>query len=319
MKKGWLVGTGFIAIEHAKVLNGLNISYTAVGRGKGSALEFSKQTGKEATLGGLESFLLSKPSLPDFVINCVPVNYLKESTELLLKYGVKNILLEKPAGIDSQEVKDVAKATSKANAKVYVGYNRRFYNSVIEANKIIVAEGGVTSFNFEFTEWSHVIGALEIDPIIKQNWFFANSSHVVDMAFTLAGSWPKEMFCLAQGSLDWHSKGANFSGSGQTHKGALFSYHANWDAPGRWGIEIMTKRKKLIFRPLERLKIVDVGTVAEYEPQLDYTIDEKYKTGLYRQMKAFLEEDESLFCMIAELQENLIIYESILDGKSLNI
>ena len=42
-----------------------------------------------------------------------------------------------------------------------VGFNRRFYSSVLKAKDIIHEDGGVKSFFFEFTEWSHVIAGLK--------------------------------------------------------------------------------------------------------------------------------------------------------------
>ena len=44
------------------------------------------------------------------------------------------------------------------------------------------------------------------------------------------------IFCVA----------ALVAGAGVTENGALFSYHANWEAPGRWSVEIMTKKRRLM-------------------------------------------------------------------------
>ncbi len=319
MKKGWLVGTGFIGIEHGKVLNDLDVEYLAIGRGEASANNFKNEVGKEVVTGGLDRFLDGKPEVPDFVVNGVPVDQLKNSILRLIEFGVKNILLEKPGGVNRAEIEEIATAAAKNDVTIYLGYNRRFYASVMAAEEIIQKEGGVTSFNFEFTEWAHVIGELEIPKIVKENWFLANSTHVVDMAFSLAGNWPEQMACMSTGKLDWHPKASNFSGSGRTKGGALFSYHANWDAPGRWGIEIMTKGKKLVYRPLERLKLIDKGTVREYEAEVDYSLDEKYKAGLYLQMKDFLAGKKDRFCMIDDLVNHLGVYESILSGENYHI
>ena len=46
---------------------------------------------------------------------------------------------------------------------------------------------------------------------------------------------------LDKNGLDWHSSSSQFCGSGITDKGALFSYSADWESPGRWGIEIKTE------------------------------------------------------------------------------
>ena len=104
-----------------------------------------------------------------------------------MKNGVKRILVEKPAGTTLEEVAQVASEAENQRAEVYVAYNRRFFASTIKAQSIIAEDRGVTSFAFEFTEWSHQIVDLEKDPRVKKNWFLANSTHVVDLAFYLGG------------------------------------------------------------------------------------------------------------------------------------
>ena len=39
---------------------------------------------------------------------------------------------------------------------------------------------------FEFTEWSHNI-RLKLNQQVKESWFLANSTHVVDLVFHLIG------------------------------------------------------------------------------------------------------------------------------------
>ena len=44
-------------------------------------------------------------------------------------------------------------------------------------------------------------------------------------------------------------------------KGAMFSYFADWEAPGRWGLEVLTRKRRLIFRPMEQLQVMPLGSV----------------------------------------------------------
>ena len=131
--------------------------------------------------------------------------------------------------------------SENANAKVFIAYNRRFYRAVSEAKRLIEGDGGVTSFNFEFTEWSHEIERLSKAPGVKEKWFLGNSTHVVDLAFFLGGK-PSEISCYTQGGTDWHPTASLFSGAGVSEHGALFSYNANWESAGRWGVEVLTKK-----------------------------------------------------------------------------
>ena len=72
-------------------------------------------------------------------------------------------------------------------------------------------------------------------------------------------------------------------------KNALFSYHANWEAPGRWSVEILTPKHRLYFKPMETLQIQEIGSVAVNPVQIDDTLDKEFKPGLYLQVKSFLD------------------------------
>lgn len=287
IKSVLLVGAGIMAQDYAKVLNSQNIPFTVIGRGFSSAAVFKENTGVDVVEGGLTNYLKCNPSLPDAAIIAVGVEQLAVTTMMLLEIGVKRILVEKPAGINIEEIARIDNFAKKQNADVYVAYNRRFYAATFKAREIIAADGGVTSFNFEFTEWSHVIEPLKAEPVVKQHWFLANSTHVVDLAFFLGGE-PSEVSSYTAGSLSWHPSAAIFAGAGKTENGALFSYQANWAAPGRWGVEILTHRHRLIFRPMEQLHIQEIGSVAITKVEIDDELDLKFKPGLYKQVDSFL-------------------------------
>jgi hypothetical protein len=134
---------------------------------------------------------------------------------------------------------------------------------------------------------------------VLSNWVMANSSHVIDTAFFLGG-YPAKMSSYIEGSdeISWHSNASRFAGAGITFKGALFSYNANWRAPGRWSVEILTKRHKLIFKPMELLQIQNLDSVSVEPYSIDDAYDKKFKPGLYLQTKSFLDSDYTRFCSI---------------------
>lgn len=107
------------------------------------------------------------------------------------------------------------------------------------------------------------------------------------MAFHLGGR-PTRWSAYASGGLPWHPLASVFSGAGETDQGALFSYQANWEAPGRWGVEILTQQHRLIFRPMEKLQVQKIGSVAIEPVLLPHDLDERFKPGLYKQAQAFL-------------------------------
>lgn len=293
----WLVGSGEMALDYIKVLEALDCQFYIIGRGVHSAKKCEEVTGRSVSTGGLEAFLLKQPTPCTHAIVSVGVEALASTTLQLLKYGIPNILVEKPAGLDINEVTQIAHMCKEKRANVFVAYNRRFYASVIKAQEFIELDGGVSSFNFEFTEWAHIIETIQKAAGVKEHWFFANSTHVVDLAFYLGGT-PKELCAFTAGSLSWHPNSSVFAGTGVSEGGALFSYQANWESAGRWSVEMLTKNHRLIFRPLEKLQIQKKGTVLVEFAECDYTLDEVYKPGLYLQTKSFLNSATDGMCDI---------------------
>ena len=308
----WLVGSGPMAVDYAKVLIAQNIDFVVIGRGKKSAQEFKNKIGKSVNVGGLDLFLNSQISSANEAIVAVSVEQLCEITLKLMNHGVKRILLEKPGGVDAEEIKKVNDESERLGSEVYVAYNRRFFSSVEMAKKIIKEDGGVTSFNFELTEWGHVIANIPKDKRVKENWFFANTSHIADLAFYLGGE-PEEISCFTKGGLDWHKRSSVFAGAGRTKDNALFSYQGNWESPGRWGVEVLTKKHRLILRPLEKLKIQQIGSLKEDVVEIDEELDVLYKPGIYNQVKAFINISEKKLLPIGE-QISLINHYKIMSG-----
>ena len=307
-------GVGEMGREYVRVLEALSVSnVVVVGRSAEGCELFEKATGKKAVPGGAEDWLEHMYEEVEYAIVAVSVESLAEVATLAIAKGIKKILLEKPGGLNSGEVRRVAKAASSMNARVVLGYNRRFYASTRRAVEMIGEDGGVSSFHFEFTEWPHTVLPLNhISEATKRNWFLANSTHVADLAFFLGG-WPKELTAFRSGGACWHPSATVFAGAGVSNIGAVFSYKADWESPGRWGVEVMTRRHRLILRPLERLFVqkqrsLDVALVEG----VDYGLDEQFKPGLYLQTKAFLEGLEGDFIDIhSQLRAMEDVYSKI--------
>lgn len=284
-----------MAQAHAKVLVNLNQDFIVIGRGVNSAKEFHKVIGVNPIVGGVEPYLENnKFTEEDSVIIATGTDALMATLKKALLAGAGKVLVEKPAAISIEELLENEEFLKPYGEKVFIAYNRRFYASVIEAMKLIEEDGGLESMHFEFTEWAHKIEPLEKAPGVKENWFFANSTHVVDLAFFIAGK-PKDWSAYAQaGKLDWHPK-TKFAGAGITDKGVLFSYHSNWESAGRWGIELNTYKRKIILRPLEEVQVQWKGTVNVEKHEIDLSVDQEFKPGLHKQIKAFLSDENDLF------------------------
>ncbi len=141
----------------------------------------------------------------------------------------------------------------------------------------------------------------------------ANSSHVIDLAFFLGGE-PKEMSCYTAEELSWH-KPSCFVGAGVTTKGILFNYQANWNAPGRWAVEIQTPLHRIYLKPMEQLQLQDKGSVKVYPVEIDDHLDKEYKPGFFLETKTFLEQEQERLCSLGQQIKHVQnIYNKIL-GK----
>jgi predicted dehydrogenase len=285
-----LVGAGPMATAYAAVLTAEARPLTVIGRGAGSASTFEAAVGVQPELGGLDAWIAAgnRPAGPAIV--AVTVDQLLPTTLALLEAGATRILVEKPAALSVAELAQLEQVAHRAGADVRVAYNRRFNTSTRAARRIVEEDGGVRSFTFDFTEVAARVGATAHPDHVKQAWLLANSTHVIDLAFFLGGS-PATLTPYQAGELAWHRAGARFAGAGVTTAGALFSYLADWEAPGRWGVEVRTDHHLLRLRPLEQLEAQRHGSFETEDVDLDDELDRRFKPGLFRQVQAFLDPD----------------------------
>lgn len=312
--KIYLIGAGLMAAEYAKVLKAQNLDFTVIGRSDISASKFAAETGIRPIAGGIENYLVHH-SFPEnsYVIIATGTEILMPVLLTVLRNGAATVLIEKPAAISIEELLANEEYLKPFSDRVYVAYNRRFYASVIEAQRLIEEEGGLRSMHFEFTEWAHKIEPIPKAPGVKENWFFANSTHVVDLAFYVAGKPHRWQAYSKPGNLIWHKK-TNFVGAGVTEKGVLFSYISNWESAGRWAIELLTEKRRIYLKPLEGIGIQLKGTLPVVEHTFDDSLDKQFKPGLYRQVAEFMSGAiKRLPCIADHIENSKTIYSKIIE------
>ena len=220
-------------------------------RSEKSARSCCEKFGFQPYHGGYEKCLLELGTF-DLVIVVTPVHELKPAAMRAVECGNKNILVEKPASLYSGELFEWAKQSDDSNARIRVAYNRLVYPNLWKLKELVQSEGGITSCRYTFTELVHTINFNNNQTDVYERWGIANSLHVISMAHYLIGL-PKEMQTYRFGKLEWHPSGDRFVGAGVTKGNIPFSYHADWNSAGRWGIEIMTPRCAYRLIPLEQL------------------------------------------------------------------
>lgn len=314
----FLIGTGPMAIDYARVLKAMNKKFEVIGRGEKSASDFENTTGLKCYIGGIEKFVNTN-GFPEnsYIIIATGTEMLMNSLLLALKAGASKVLIEKPAAISIQELIDNEEQLKPYSESIYIAYNRRFYSSVIETQRLITEDGGLKSMHFEFTEWAHKIEPLTKAPGVKENWFFANSTHVVDLAFYLAGKPIDWKTYSSSGKILWHPK-TNFAGAGITDKGVLFSYISNWESAGRWGIELLTEKRRIYLKPLEGIAIQDKGSIQINEHRFDDHLDKNYKPGLFLQVEAFFDHKNfNLKTIKEQINDSKNVYSWILKPNTI--
>lgn len=312
--KVWIVGAGNMAKVYAKVLTAMNIPFIVIGNSAQGVEAFKEATGIDAFIGGIDAYLEKASELPRFAVNAVKTPVSAHTLLALMDSGVKSILSEKPAGLCVEEVDAVADKALKTGSRVNVGYNRRFYASVEKAREYIGQDGGVTSFQFEFTELYKVISTKEGD---VSRWFYGNSTHVLDLAFHLGGL-PVSMSSYIVDRDECYTTATRFAGAGRTDSGALFSYGTNWLSPGRWSLDVMTRKHRLVFRPMEKLQVQQLGSFTLEEVDIDDAIDKEYKPGIFRQVEAFINDpSDPRFLTISEQCKAMRVYRTIHEGGSI--
>lgn len=312
-----IVGAGKMAQEYAKALAKLGLGSVVLGRGAESAAAYHASTGVMPGTGPLEAQLDALAGqLPENAIITVNAMYLADVTALLAARGVKRMLVEKPAALDLAEMDQLLAAVRPTGARVLLGYNRRFMASVRRARQIVTEDGGVLSVKFDFSEPAQRIAQLPKPQRELDTWIYGNSSHVLDLAFHFFGPVRRlDARVSGTGLVRWHPAASVFTGSAEAENGALMSWHANWAAPGRWGLEVMTPERRLIMQPLEQLRIQSHAGFSEVAEDLDLSDEIGVKPGLLRQIRAFLDGDEADHLPDLEEQaKNMRLYDLIRTG-----
>ncbi len=306
-----LIGAGYMAREYAKVLVAQNKTFTVIGRSETKVNEF-KELFPEASAyaGGLDAYLNAHKA-SEFAIVASNVESLFANTHLLIEKGCKYILVEKPAALELHELEQLQKLATQNNASVYIAYNRRFYQSATQAQKLIEADGGILSAHFEFTEWVHTIDPTTYSKEALAKWVISNSTHVIDLVFSLIGK-PSVLHAFVNNqSIPWHPSGAIFTGAGMSEIQIPFTYHSNWKSAGRWSIELLTAENKYIFAPMEKLQIQKRGTVKVEPFEADYSKDLDYKPGLFDMVDAFFNNDTTVLCTLKQHIEHFPVYNQM--------
>jgi predicted dehydrogenase len=260
-KKVLVIGAGYIAREYCKALSAMNVrDVTVISRSDKSAKECRDSFGYSCYSGGYSGNKPITTKIFDLAIIALPIHELRKTADYLVECGQNNILIEKPASLFSSELEQWSHDASQKSVRVRVAFNRLMYPNLWKLKELTNEDGGISSCTYTFTEWIHTINFDKEEKASYERWGISNSLHVISMAHSLIGL-PRDLAPFQWGNLPWHPTGSKFVGSGITGDDIPFSYHADWNSAGRWGIEVMTRKNAYRLIPLEDLYICKKGSV----------------------------------------------------------
>ena len=186
-------------------------------------------------------------------------------------------------GFSARETVAVAKVATQAGTWGMVGLNRRFYSNVRKALDLAGQAGGLQALAVQQPEWIHQSAGWGLPPEVLDRYFLVNGIHLIDLMCHAAGM-PAQVCAFARTAPDRrNSYDALFEFPGHVPG----HYTAQWYAPGRWTMDFFARDLRVRFHSLENATLQRTGKDEQPLP-LD-SVDQRYKAGFYRQMKAFAE------------------------------
>jgi hypothetical protein len=307
-----VIGRGPIGNEYARILKYLNIYYDQTGREYKGILEINKEKGITYT----HAIIAVTPSKAIEVINNI------------IHFNIGTILAEKPLAYTERQVSKLIKLSKKNETKIFVAFNRRFYESFLKVRSILADHDEIIRLiKFDFSErcidWDGELVDSRFEAF--HNPLMQQSIHIFDMIFQLAG-YPTSSYSKV--SANFNSTTMPYSvGHARTSKDAYLSFSADWLSPGSWSLEITTEKRRLIMKPIETLVIEEYLSISvqddtdmlfkgglinhkinRVEMNFENSLD-NFKSGFLKQVQIFL--DPVLTDSLCNLEELRNIIKSI--------
>ena len=256
-----LIGAGNIAKEHLSVIHHLdNISVTGItSRTNSKANQLAKQFKIDNVYNDYNE-LINKSELDALMIT-VSADQIYQLVKDLIPYKIP-LFIEKPPGLVPDQTKVLVELANKYHVSNMVGYNRRYYSIFHRGLEIIKKHGQLLGVTIEGHERFWKIGNIDRPKIILDNWIYANGTHTIDLLRFFGGD----------------IKYINtFTTKLKERNGDQFVASLEFDS----GVGVTVE-----FKPLE--KGIWFNTDFQRNEIVPDEIDQKFKPGFYRQMKAFV-------------------------------
>lgn len=275
VKRVAIIGAGAMAREHIRAAKSLpEVEITGIysrTRDKAEALA------KEFSIAKVANNIVELEA--DFVIITVSVAAV---ADVIRECGKKSwkILAEKPVALNFKEALKLEKDLGAKAKDISVAFNRRYYSS--SQNALVELNKSDSRRIVEITDQQSYKLAAELGhpKEVVENWMYANSVHLIDMA---------NYFC--RGEVKKVSNLTNNEDFVLSHiqynSGDEATYRCYLKQPAPWIVTITNENARYEMRPIEKLFVQRAGERVLNEIQQN-NADQEYKPGFVKQMEDFL-------------------------------
>jgi|TARA_R100000988_G_C3966198_1_gene148935 predicted dehydrogenase len=300
MTKVAIVGAGSMAKEHIRAFGALEgVRVTGL---YSRTREKAEALASEYNINNVCNSVaeLKQESDADLVVVAVPELAANAVAKEVLNHDWA-VFLEKPAGYDFSDAKDIAVVAKGHQKPVMVGLNRRFYSSL---QRVL---GDVEQI--DDSRYVHIQDQQNYEEArfhghpeeVVQKFMYANSIHVIDMIFCLCRGEVKHV----QSIMPW--KGADTEvvlahvtfDSGDT---AL--YEGIWKGPGPWSCSLSTPIRRWVMQPLEKAAYQNANERIQNSVEID-PVDVEFKAGFLRQAEAVVARVRGEDSPVASIEDSL--------------
>lgn len=280
------IGSGKTAEKHAEVIKTFKNYklFSVFSKNLNNAEKFANKFKIENHYNNLNSFLYQKKY--DLIIICLPPDQLLKILYFLKDLDT-NIFTEKPLGLNLLEAKKILnlyKTRKHKKMKFFVGYNRRFLESVMQLKKLAYKNTSKLFIDIQDQQDLGIAASLGHNKEILDNWMYANSIHTIDFLNFLSKGKPIKIVSKRVFLKGSHIVTSNILFS----NGDLARYICYWGRPASWSVVLSSDNKLFKLNPLEKLSITENKKIKIYEA---VNFDKKFKPGFYYQ---FVEIDKAM-------------------------
>lgn len=243
-----IVGAGYMAREHIRAFQDVpDVQIVGIhSRTRQRAEEMAVQFGINNVCDSV--FELYNMTQADMVVVTVPELAMNGVSRTCFEYPWI-VLLEKPAGYNLSDAREIEAAANAGKRRVFVALNRRQYSST----QTVLRDLKDLPFPrlIRVQDQQDQIQALQTGQpkAVVDNWMYANSIHLIDY-FLMLG---RGKICGVEPVIPWNPDDPRYVVAKISFdSGDIGLYEGIWNGPGPWAVSINTSAKLWQIRPLEQ-------------------------------------------------------------------